>query len=63
MRPVLRLAAKATVQRIAWLFLSLALALAPALAHSGEMKPQFDHEKHQWSELKSRRRAWHIFVA
>jgi four helix bundle protein len=47
MRPLLRLVAKATVQRIARDILSLALALAPALAlaHSGEMKPQFDHEK------------------
>ncbi len=38
--------------RIARLILSLALALAPALAHSDEMKPQFDHEKHQWSSSK-----------
>ena len=45
------------------LILSLALALAPSLAHSAEMKPQFDHEKHQWSELKNQRRTRHVFVA
>jgi four helix bundle protein len=39
MRPLLRLVAKATVQRIARDILAL------ALAHSGEMKPQFDYEK------------------
>jgi len=61
--PILRLVTKAPVQTIVRLILSLALALAPALAHSGEMKPQFDHEKHQWCELKNRRRARHVFVA
>ena len=47
--PILRPVTKAPVQTIVRLILSLALALAlaPALAHSGEMKPQFDHEKHQ----------------